>query len=739
MGLGDMLRIVRTHLWLIIVSTLAFTGVGFLYANSLTPIYQATATVLIDSRKKNIIELDSVVSEIRADTPTIESEVEIVLTSRIANQVVKSLDLQADPDFGAYWEGDVGKPSVVSNTGKDQSRLDPGSRKSRNNDEVVRASLALSVDILKSNLFVRRVRNTHLIEISFSSPDRFKAAKIANEIARAYLNDQVKSKMNTAQLANGWLEQRIDKLRKNVAASERAIEQFKRENSLVETEGHRLEERQLSRLMEQMILARANRAEAAAKYSQVQELLDQPASKANLDGVLKSQTVRIMKDLLAKTTRKRAELLTRYGPRHPEIKKINAEVDDIEGQIDDEVNRIVSNLRNENKIAEDRLATLEEGVRQASRATSDSNQVALKLAELERQAKADRDVYNHFLMRLKQTAEQTSLQLPDGRLAQKATVPYAPKSPRKRRIMAMFSGAGLALALLFAFGSEFLSTSIRRPEEIEARFSLPHLASIQDVPGLASRDADELRALRLSLLEPRSTYAESVRNLRSAVDSAFSRIHQRQDAGRTILVTSAQENEGKTTLASNLALSFAASGQKVLLIDADIRKPALTIRTFPQRYLGLMDCLQQNVPMTKAIQFDRTSGIHFLPAASIEMDVTASADLLLSPATGAALTDLKQHFNVIVIDTAPVLPIADTRMLADFADQIVLSVQWNKTPHQSVTRALRYLAANLLKVAGIALNKTAPSLVPNYGTGNRQKELQDSGRIAGHIRETEIG
>ncbi len=677
--------------------------------------FDAVASVQVDPRKKTISNLEGVLSELKADAATVESEVEIIKSRTILLKVIDTLDLRHDEEFaGSGWDTRLLNAVVPgSSAPKGDSDLLRDTRTSESDPigeliqgnkpgarEPDRDAVAAAV---AANLSVSRLRTTLLIEIKFSSRDAAKAARIANAIADTYVQEQLASKIRASEFAGKALEDKLAVMRTKVSAAERRVSDYKAANNIFDAEGQVLSEKQLARHMEQTVIARNATAESKSKYEQVKKLRDKGIVAPAITNVLESHTVRLMKESLAKATQREAELLTKYGPKHPEMLKVRAEVADAQAQVAAEIDRLVISLKNDYEAAEDREHQLAENFTGLKDGQILAKEASVRLMELERESQTEKQLYEALMARYKQTTETQDLQLADSRIIERADVPLVPAAPKRKQIVmiafigGLFSSIGLALVL------EFVTTGVVTREDVERELALSHLSSVPSLVGANTLSLDGVRAIRMILAEPRSLFADTIRTARREIDA------RRRHAGpRVILVAASLPNEGSETIASNLAHLYAMSGERVLLMDTDMRRANLTQRLTPQRQLGLMDVLLNGQPLHNAILSDTTTGLHFLPAMSPQPVELSSPEILSSPAMAAVFAALKREFDVIVVDTAPLLPVMDGRLIADHADQIVFLMTWRKTPKQFARRALRALGHNQAKIAGVMINQVDP-------------------------------
>ena len=703
-----------------LVAALAAAGlvVSIAIAMLLPVRYDASAVVQIDPRKKSISNLQGVLSELGADAATVESEVEIVRSRTVTLKVIELLDLRNDPEFSkpsrvhrllaflglaeelpaaqvaaAGAQHNANTDAITALRGPDQ----PGQTRPERDEVAVAFS---------ERLRVARVRNTLLIDIRFSASDAVKAAKIANTIAEVYVREQLAAKQSAAGLATGLLEDKLEEMRHKVSAAEQAVEQFKAENNIFDSEGQILGEKQLARLMEQTVVARNTTAEAKAKLEQVERLRKQGARANTIADVLQSHTVRLLREQLAKATRAEAELATRYGPRHPEMLKIRAEVADAEGQVEAEIDRLIVGVKNEYETAADRERQLEHSLAQLKMQQILSKEASVQLKELEREASTSKQLFEALLTRYKQTAETQSLQLPDSRIVEQADAPLFPAAPKRKRIVAIGAVAGLVAGLILVLALEFLTSGIARPEDVERAFELSHLSSLPRITGSGPTPLEPGKAIRLVVADPASRFSDAVRNARREID-----LRRPDGAARSILVTASLPNEGSSVVASNLAHHYALTGCRVLLIDADMRRRALSRHLAMSQHAGLAEALTGAARLDQVLLHDRRTGLYVMPAGAARPLQASPAELVASPSMRGMLEALKSGFDTIIVDAPPLLPVIDGRYLADHVDQILFVTTWRRTPKQLAKRALKTLAHNEHKMLGVIVNQVASDVL----------------------------
>ena len=649
--------------WKFVLAVAATTFGLFLAAAFTIPAsYTGVAQVLLDSPLDYMTPQDYSNSDF-SDNPTfIESQISVLRSASLLQQVVDSQKLTEDPKIG---------PAALS--------------------------------WLEGALGVSRVGLGNVIELDVTMYDPQKAASLTNAVAQAYLADRVKSRYEGVQKASAWLSDRAAYLREELSRSEEAVQKFRADHNLLATQAGSLTEQQLSELNIALINARAELSAKRAQYQQVDKLQASGGDIQSMPDVLQSVVVSALRAQLSVVSRREADLRLKYGERHPEVMSAQAERRDIEGQISAEVQRLVGNLKNEVDSAEAREASLVRALDSVSNKSEVEGQVGVQLRDLERIAAANQNLFETFLSRAKLTEEKSTLLNSGARVITAAAVPLGPSFPNRP----LFAALGLVLGTLLggagAVLRELSASGFMAKKQIEEELAVPVLASVPKMSGW-SNDAQPVAYLER---RPLSRYSEAVRRLRLGMEASSELIV----SPRLMLVTSAMPGEGKTTLALSLACSAAADGERVLLIDADLRLSAATAFFGMTEKVGLVDLLTLPMKAANAIHVDERSGISLLPAGAKTRNPPA---LLASTRMLSILDELRGKFDTIIVDAPPVGPAADASILAKHVDKIIFAVKWCKTSREAVAEGIRHLGGRS-KIAGIALTMVDEPKLPKYG------------------------
>ena len=701
-------RALRKRLRLILTIMFGLTALAVIGVMQMTPLYTAEALILLDQQKTQVVDVQAVMSGLASDSPTIDSQVEILRSRSIARHVVESLALESDPEFnGALRPASM---LVWLDPRKWLSLLTKRNRV-RTEEQIREATINRLIDGVVSRTTVSRRGATYILSLKFTSENPAKAAKIANALANTYVVDQLEAKFNATKEANDWLSRRLDALRTQVEDSERAVVIYRTQNGLENAGGTTLNDQQLSELNAQLILARTDLAEKQAKYSRAKQILSGGGSIESVADVVQSQTISNLRGKEADLARQQADLSSKYGPRHPAILNIDAQRKDIQRQIGREVTRIVGSIQNEASISQSRVDSLQKSLNELRGTSGENNQALIQLRELEREADANKSVYESFLNRFKETSQQSDLQTSDARIISAATAPVGASSPKTSLIasVALFLSAlvGIGVALLL----EHLDNGLRTGLEVEEALGLAHLVSLPQVPDEKGPDGRKMMPQDYLLAKPLSAYSESLRSLRSAL--ALSDV---DNPPKIVLFTSSLPNEGKTTMAVSFARAAAQSGLRAVLIDCDLRHPSVhKAFSMPSPKQGLVEYLAGTASLEDVLVIDRASTLRYLPIASGSAN---PPDVLGSGQMQRLLADMHASYDLVILDSAPVLPVSDSRVLSRFVDKTVFVVRWAETPKDAAKSGVKELRNYGADIAGVVLSIVDTTKQAKYGYGD---------------------
>jgi exopolysaccharide transport family protein len=714
MGEGvDLLRLValfRRRLPLFLAVALVVFVAVVIFTVQATPLYTATSSLTINTRTQNVVSAESVLSGLSAETSVVDTEIEILKSRQLAQRVVEALNLEEDAEFNPALAEPGALEAVVGGIGALFGAAAPDAAREQLSAVEAQKEKEKVVDNVLSRLSVRRAGLTYVMNVGFTSENPAKAARIANTYAERYLLEQLEAKFDATRQANSWLNTRLTELRGEVQQAEAAVEQYRTANNLLSSSGATLTEQEISTYNQQLATVRATQAEAEARLRTARSQLAAGSNGEDVGEALGSQVVQQLRSRRAEVSGRVADLSSRYGPRHPDMMRAERELADIDAQIQAEIRRIISNLEAQVQVARERTASMAGSLGSARGTLAANNAAGVRLNELSRNAEAVRTLYQSFLNRFQETTSSEGIEESDARIVSPASIPTGASSPNVPLNLAL----GLVLALGAGFAAVVLAimldTGVTTAEDVERKFSLPHLGSVPLLASVAApEDRDETPADYV-VKKPLSSFTEAVRAMRASI--LFSRIGH--DI-RVITLTSALPGEGKTTTALCLARVAAQQGARVVLVDCDLRRRNVNRLLGFEPEVGLVEVLNRSVPLDQAIKLDELSGAHILPLAK---DSFTPRDVFGTPAMDQLLAHLRQSFDLVILDTAPVLAVSDTRLIAAKSDAVVFLARWRRTPERAIGSALKALEQSGAHVAGLGMTQVDMKAQSRYGYGD---------------------
>ena len=706
--------------WVIGGTVLLVTSIAVLVSFQLTPRYTATAEVLVDPRESKVADVEAVLAGLSSDASTIDSQIQVIRSRSLAARVIQQLALEDDPEFNAS----VKATGVISETLHWIQSLAFANRSDESAQQRLERDRSEVINRYLENLSVFQVgRRSFVIAISFTSDDPRRASEVANTVAELYLVEQLEAKFEATQRATEWLDERLGALRETLRTSEEQVEAYRTERGLVDSAGLSIDEQQLSEINAQLILSRAHLAEKRARFRQLNELVKKGAEVESLAEVLASDEIANLRGGQAELAREQADLMSRYGDRHPMMIKIRAQLKDLNLQVGSEVKRIVANFENEVAVARSRTLSLQNSLDTLQGRRSSEQIARIRLRALQRESQANRALYESFLGRFKETSEQVGTGEADGHIISAATAPLRPSYPRK----GLFAIVGLFLSLGAGFGAAFLlerlDNGFRTAAQLEETLRLPYLGSI---PELSNRErtveGQVLRPEAFVLAKPLSAYSEALRSLRSAL--LLSNV---DTPPRVIGVTSSMPSEGKTTLALSLGRASAQSGIPTLVIDADLRRSSVAAALGHEPEIGLVECLTGQAKLDEAILHDEASALSILPV-SVDSVAANPPDLLGSESMRALLDEARNKYGLVLVDSAPVLAVSDMRVLGQACDTLLFVAQWERTPRGAALEAVGILRQFGIPIAGVSFTRIDLKRHAKYGYGDADSYYEEYAR-----------
>ncbi|MEZ5945768.1 MAG: polysaccharide biosynthesis tyrosine autokinase [Hyphomonas sp.] len=699
-SIKSLVGLVYRRFWLIVAGFLTtFLLIAYVTFTA-TPTYKASATIQLTVNQENVIDLGSVLQGIAPNTAEIDTEVLVISSKSLLSKVAEKQRLIEDPEFnwtlreekrGAL-DGLV-KP-IQRSLGMNVERPDPyaGMTAEEREAAIMRGVVGTLID----KVSVSRVGTTYLLTITVTSTSRETAARLANAVADQYRVQQLETKLDATRRATEWLSERVTALRDEVAEKEKRVELYRAENNLDTAMGNTLTEQNIAYLTTQKTQFEVELNRARARYESARRQIDSGAGPEGIGEVLESPLITGLKSQLSTLRGRVAELETRLGPQHPELIGARNEVADVERQINAEIRRIATNLESEVKVKQDQVNSIQARINQSNAQLRGNSIANVRLRELERDAETSRVLYEEFIARSKETREQDDLVQADAVLLSDASVPRKPASPQKAlnliigAILGGLLGGGLALI------AEMFDSKLSSTEEIERKLGIPAIGSVPLIRNANLFGMGQASPAEFLVENPLSAFAESVRYLRAAI--AFSDLDSET---KTVAITSSLPDEGKTSLTLSLGRMSAMSGSRTIVIDGDFRRRQLTEMAGMTPEIGFIEHLFGAGQLSDAIQKDSKTMLDILP---LSLSGHTPHDVFGTRAFDDLLARLRSMYDLILIDTGPLLLMAEARVVAGKVDKTILVVRWRHSTTVAVKQSLNLLRSFKADLLGVTLN-----------------------------------
>jgi polysaccharide biosynthesis transport protein len=717
-GFLETIRKLWRHRGLIALCTVVVGGAAIAVAWSMPSIYVSEARVLVGVQAPRLPNVESLVADVSPDAERVQNEGFILQSRNIAKQVIDQLKLRDDPEFNP----ELRKPSFWSRLKPRQllppaidawiTRLTSDKPKAADGDKFTGFSTSAGaatsddriIDTLLSRVDVSTLGRSYVLSIKAESLNPATAAAIANTLAERYLDYQRRDKIESIDRVDKFLLGRVAELREQVSKSDQAVEDYRRSHDLYKSAGSGVTAQQLNELNTQLTAAQTAKAEAESRLNEAQEMRKGSLNSETVPEVLRSPLITVLKQQLADSERKAAELSASYGARHPALVNARAEVANIQGRVGAEVAKIVDGLGREARSANARYEALAknfEGVKKQMGAVNDRS---IQLESLERDATVNRNLLEAMLLRAKQSTGAETILQANAKLVSPAAPAGAPSYPPKALIAFLGVAGGMMVGAALALMREGGDHTFRRAEQIESLTGLPVMAVVPQVGG---RTPPAMQVLR----QPTSAYSEALRRLHIGVE-----LSEAAASPKIILFSSATPSEGKSVMVASLGRLLASNGKRVLLIDCDWRSPRLHQIFRCGNRDGLASLLiDKDVQLDQVIHHDALSGVDVMPAGSWS---PRFAHLLSSDYMRRLLEALEPHYEFIILDTPPALVTADVLALSRLVEKVVFVVRWGHTRQEAVLEALKQIVDAQGDVAGIVMSRVVSKQYRQYSYGD---------------------
>jgi succinoglycan biosynthesis transport protein ExoP len=716
----DLFVFLRRSWRLVLAGAVLATALGVIYLLVANAKFTASSAVMIDIKAATPFQVQPDVIDSQYASGIAESELEILQSMGVARDVVRTLKLQDDPVFLSNGSSLVRR--ALGLLAQPFSRTPPATADSGETQ---------AAELLTHMIHVQRIGMSFILELDVTTNSAVLSTQLNNALVDAFIAAGLEAKNVNTKRASIWLQQRIAELQGQAAAADRAVQEFKAEARIVDTDKGLMDAQRMGELTSQLVLARARVADASARRDRVRQVVANGVTNEGVSDELDNQVIIHLREQYVDAANQASEWTARVGANHAAVLQVRARMKEIQNQIRAELDRIAEGAESDYRVAVSNQSDIE---RQFDGLVSEADRTNLNLVRLRAlQTASDtyKALYEDFLQRYTEAVQNQSFPISNIRVVTRATQPLRQSWPIVLVILGGSLGAGIVLGLIAAMVRDSLDRGIHTGAQIQAGLGLPCLGMLPILRGPdsdmgaqrrrmpAAASAPDARAivapaiLRQVMVKPFSPYAEAIRGLRFKL----ARLSAGRRDGGVIGCVSARPGEGKTTISANFAFFLASAGFRTLLVDWDLRRQSLSQMLSPGRQSGFADVASGAVALENALWNEPATGLTFLPAAAFR-DAGAAGrmrdpDAILS-GFGELLATLRARFDYIVVDLPAMLPVVDAAVAARLMDGVLIVVEWGKTPLAVVQDSIAQSQIDPERLLGVVLNKADLDQVGDY-------------------------
>ncbi len=704
--LRDYLRVLSKRRWIIFSTFMVMVLAVAVHTFTATPIFKAGSRIVIEKENPNLVSIQEVMAVDSTGTDYYQTQYKIIESRVVAREVIDRLDLSKNEEFLPPPEDTLSAQIkgwaaglVTNSVDWFQNLLNTGAAgPATMSDDIqsIETDHELVTNFLE-RVDISPIRNSRLVDVSIEAKSPAMAARMANELVRAYIDQNLETKLKAAKNAVQWLSDRISEERKKVEAAENALLRYKEKHQIItdfSSDAEQITAQKLATLNQQVVEVESKRVEAETRYQQALALDDTPDLLDSIPEVLSNDLVKEIKRMEVSLYNRMSELSKKYGKNHPQMIAINSELADLKKRKAGEARRVVNSLKNEFQLAVAKEESLKKALAQQKEESLALNKKAVQFGALSRQAESSRQLYELLIKRFKETSLTEEMKTGNIRIIDRAEVPIDPVKPKKKLNLLLAAVVGLFLGVGLAFLLEHLDNTIKLPEEVTDFLHVPYMGP---VPAFAMNgNPENVPKELITVHSPKSTASEAYRGLRTSI--LFSSADKKP---QVIMITSAGPLEGKTITSANLAVTMARHFKPVLLIDSDMRRPRVHEVFKLSRKKGLSGILVGSNTPAEAITKTPVAGLDLLPVGPIPPN---PSELIGSAVMQRFIGKLRKHYAMIIVDTPPVTAVTDAAAMSQFVDGTILVVRAGVTPRQVVKASLEQLQGVRATILGVALN-----------------------------------
>lgn len=699
--LRDYWKVIRKRRWTIIAFFLIVVMTTTVATYTMKPIYRGTTSVQINKENPQIVDFKEIFAVNTMDMDYYQTQYKILESRTLARRVVQSMNLGEHPEFlpkpgtpFEKWRSETldSLASIFSflsfSENSNPSKDFPGSAETGKESGLINRFLG--------RLKIEPIRNSRLVKVHFDSSDPQLSLRVANTLAQSYIQQNLESRFNSTQQAKEWLTGQLEDLKAKVERADETLQAFGAKHDIISLdEKENVTMLRLTELNEALTKAESERMAKEALFRQTKAV-----HSDSMPSILENKLIMDLKQSYVQLEAQYMKLSETYKPGYPEMVRLKTQMDSVQKRLDTESSKIIIGIRNEYESSLRKENLLRQAFEQQKQKAMEMKEKGIQYNILKREADTNRDLYKSLLQRMKEAGVSAGITASNIQIVDQAEFPTKPFKPNKQLNLLLAAVVGLFLGGGLAFFFEYLDNTVKTPEDVEQLARLPSFGMVPEISYDRKKRMEKGASYPVELIthaHPKSMLSEAYRNIRTSVLLSFS-----GKPPKRIVITSPNPAEGKTTTVVNTAIALSQTGAKVLIIDADLRKPRMHKVFNDENDIGLSNLLSGNADLESVIKKTKVPNLCYIQSGPIPPN---PSELIGSSLFKSMMETLSERFEHIVIDSPPILGFADSVILSVSVDGIILVVLGGKTPRETLQRAKEILYQVNAKILGVVINR----------------------------------
>ncbi len=688
--LRDYWKVIQKRRWIVIAFffiVLIATAVGTF---TMKPIYRGTATIQINKENPQIVDFKEIFAVNTMDMDYYQTQYKILESRTLARRVIETLKLSEHPEFQAR----PGTPFQKWKSNLLASLSGFFGSSDRSDSESGRESHLISRFL--SRLKIEPIRNSRLVKIHFDSNSPELSTQVSNTLAAAYIQQNLEARFVSTEQAKEWLGRQLEDLKAKVERADESLQEFGSKHDIISLdEKENVTMQRLTELNETLTKAESERMAKEALYKQTQD-----RHFDSFPSILENRLIQDLKQAYIQLEAQYMKLSETFKPEYPEMLRLKNQMEALQKRLTSEIDKMILGIKSDYESSLRKEALLRKAFQEQKAKALEMKEKGIQYNILKREADTNRDLYKGLLLRMKEAGVSAGITASNIQIVDQAELPTRPYKPNKKLNLLLAAVVGLFLGVGLAFFFEYLDNTIKTPEDLEQWVRLPSFGMVPEASNGRRKRLERGNSYPVELITygyPKSMLSEAYRSIRTSILLSSS-----EKTPKRISITSPNPSEGKTTTVINTAIALSQTGARVLIIDADMRKPRVHKIFNHENGTGLSTFLSGHGDLDAIVKKSEVPNLFYIPSGPVPPN---PSELLGSNLFKKMLESLEARFDHVLLDSPPVLGFADAIILASSVNGVILTVLGGRTPRETLQRAKEAVQQTQTKILGVVINR----------------------------------